>query len=66
VTDLQGNQGFGNFSPNCNDTRQTAVVFVQAFGAVNGRATFVAGGGVANAFVCGFDCNGSIRKIKIS
>jgi hypothetical protein len=66
VTDLQGNQGFGNFSPNCNDTRQTAVVFVQASGGVKGPATFVEGRGAANAFVCGFDCNGSIREIKIS
>jgi hypothetical protein len=68
VTDLQGNQGFGSWSPNCNDTRQTAVVFVQAFGTAKGGGpgSFVAGAGAASAFVCGFDCNSTSREIKIS
>jgi hypothetical protein len=66
VTDLQGDQGFGSFTPTCNDARQTAVIFVQAFGVFKGPASFVAGPGAANAFVCGFDCNSTSREIKIS
>src|ERR1700693_6139740 len=67
VTDLQGNQGFGGFTPTCNDARQTAVVFVQAFPTVKGgSASFVAGAGAANAFVCGFDCNSTSREVRIS
>ena len=66
VGDLAGNQGFGSFTPTCDDTRQTAVVFVQAFGAVKGPASFVAGDAAATALVCGFDCNFTSREIKIS
>jgi hypothetical protein len=67
VTDLVGDQGFGNWTPTCNDARQTVVVFVQAFSTVKGGSTsFVAGPGAANAFVCGFDCNGTSREIRIS
>jgi hypothetical protein len=66
VADLAGNQGFGSFTPTCDDTRQTAVVFVQAFGVVKGPASFVAGDAAANALVCGFDCNMTSREIKIS
>lgn len=66
VTDLQGNQGFGSWTPTCNDTKQTVVVFVPAFGAVKGPASFAPGAGAANAFVCGFDCNSTSREIKIS
>jgi hypothetical protein len=69
VTDLQGNQGFGSWTPTCNDARQTAVVFVQALAGAKGAggpASFVAGAGAANAFVCGFDCNSTSREIRIS
>jgi hypothetical protein len=66
VADLQGTQGFGSWTPTCNDTRQTVVVFVPAFGQFKGPASFVAGAGAANAFVCGFDCNSTSREIKIS
>ena len=67
VTDLQGTQGFGSWTPTCNDTRQTVVVFVPAFATVKGgSASFTAGAGAANAFVCGFDCNSTSREIKIS
>ena len=58
VTDLSGDQGFGSWSPVCDDTKQTVTVFVPGF--------FVAGGGAASAFVCGFDCAGTSREIKIS
>jgi hypothetical protein len=58
VVDLQGHQGFGSFTPICDDTRNTAVVFV--FG------NFMAGSGAANAFVCGFDCASASREIKLS
>jgi hypothetical protein len=67
VADLAGNQGFGSFTPTCDDTRQTAVVFVQAFPVTKGgSASFVAGDAAANALVCGFDCNITSREIKIS
>jgi hypothetical protein len=67
VADLQGDQGFGSFTPTCNDARQTAVVFVQAFAfAKGGTASFVEGDAAANALVCGFDCNFTSREIKIS
>jgi hypothetical protein len=68
VADLAGNQGFGSFTPTCDDTRQTAVVFVQAFPVAKGGgpASFVAGDAAANALVCGFDCNFTSREIKIS
>jgi hypothetical protein len=68
VSDLQGNQGFGNFTPTCTDSRQTAVVFVQAFlsGNKGGTGGFVAGDAAANAEVCGFDCNFTSREIKLS
>lgn len=67
VADLSGNQGFGSFTPTCDDTRQTAVVFVQAFPVTKGgSASFVAGDAAASAVVCGFDCNFTSREIKIS
>lgn len=58
ATDLLGHQGFGSFSPVCNDKNQSTTVFVPGF--------FVAGSGAANAFVCGFECAGTSREIKIS
>ncbi len=56
--DIAGHQGFAFFNPNCNNKRQTSVVFVQG--------TFVSGAGAVSAFVCGFDCNGTSRQVKIS
>jgi hypothetical protein len=58
IGDLAGNQGFGAFSPTCDDTKQTAQVFVPG--------SFVAGDAAARAFVCGFDCNGDSKEIKLS
>jgi hypothetical protein len=55
--DLQGNQGYANFSPRCTNSKQTAVVFIPGH--------FVAGAGEAVAYVCGFDCNGATRKVSI-
>jgi hypothetical protein len=57
VGDIQGHQGFAQFAPTCNDARQTTVVFVPGF--------FVAGDAAANAFVCGFDCFGTSREIRL-
>ncbi len=56
--DLAGHQGFVFFGPNCNNKKQTSVVFVPG--------TFVAGAGAVNVFICGFDCNGTSRQVKIS
>jgi hypothetical protein len=61
LTDLNGNQGFAGFSPTCNDTKQSAAVFVQGF-----LGPFAAGSGAASAFICGFDCNSASREVKIS
>jgi hypothetical protein len=58
VADVNGNTGFGFFTPTCNDSNQTAVVVVPGF--------FIAGDAAASAFICGFDCNSSTREIKIS
>ncbi|MGZ3434500.1 MAG: hypothetical protein ACXVA7_22310 [Isosphaeraceae bacterium] len=57
IGDLQGHQGFANFPPTCNDTKQTTLVFVPGF--------FVAGDAAASVFVCGFDCNGTSREIRL-
>jgi hypothetical protein len=56
--DLAGNTGFGGFVPVCDDTKQTAQVFIPG--------SFVAGDAAANAFVCGFECNGDSKEIKLS
>jgi hypothetical protein len=58
VGDLQGNQGFASFTPTCDDSKHTDVVFVPG--------AFVAGDAAANAFVCGFDCAFTSREIKLS
>ena len=58
VTDLAGHQGFAFWSPICNAKKQTNVI--------NVSGTFQAGAGAASVFVCGFDCNGTSTKIKIS
>ena len=57
LTDLQGNQGFAFFSPTCDDKKHTANVEVPG--------VFNPGAGAANAFICGFDCNGVSREVKI-
>jgi hypothetical protein len=58
VGDLQGTIGFGSFTPTCDDTKHTDIVFVPG--------AFVAGDAAANAFVCGFDCAFAGREIKLS
>jgi hypothetical protein len=58
VGDLNGTSGSGFFLPVCNDTKNTAVVFVPG--------NFAAGGAAANAFICGFDCAFVSKEIKIS
>ena len=58
MTDLSGNQGFGSFTPTCDDKKHVATVFVFGF--------FNPGAGAANGFICGFDCNSTSREIKIS
>lgn len=55
--DLQGHQGSGFWTPRCTDSKQTVVVFVPG--------QFVAGDAAARAFVCGFDCNGSSREVRL-
>ena len=57
VGDVHGNQGFANFGPMCDDTNQTAKVFV--------RGNFSPGDAAVAAFVCGFDCNGDTREVKL-
>jgi hypothetical protein len=57
LVDLQAHQNFVGFGANCNDARHTLVVFVPGF--------FVAGGGAANASMCGFDCNFVSREVRI-
>jgi len=57
VADLQGHQGFANFPPTCNDAKQTTRVFVPG--------AFVAGDAAVNAFVCGFDCFGTSKEIRL-
>lgn len=56
--DLQGHQGFAFFNPLCNGKRQTSVVFVSG--------SFSAGAGAASVFICGFDCNQTSSKVRIS
>jgi opacity protein-like surface antigen len=58
VVDLAGDQGFAFWSPTCNNKKQTDVVTVPGF--------FNPGAGAANVFICGFDCNGTSKQIKIS
>ena len=58
VGDIQGHQGFRFWQPTCNNKKQTSVLFVPG--------SFVAGPGAVSAFVCGFDCNGTSRPVKIS
>ena len=56
--DIAGHQQFVFFHPNCNNKKQTSVIFVPG--------TFVTGAGAVTVFVCGFDCNGTSRQVKIS
>jgi len=56
--DIAGHQGFVFFGPNCNNKKQTSVVFVPG--------SFVSGAGAVSVFVCGFDCNGTSKQVKIS
>ena len=56
--DIAGHQQFVFFHPNCNNKKQTSVIFVPG--------TFVTGAGAVSVFVCGFDCNGTSRQVKIS
>jgi len=58
ATDLAGNQGFAFWAPTCDAKKQTSVVRVPG--------SFNPGAGAASAFVCGFDCNGTSTKIKIT
>ncbi len=55
--DAVGHQGSRFFFPVCDDRNETSVVFVQG--------SFVAGGGAANATVCGFDCGFASREVRI-
>jgi hypothetical protein len=57
IGDLNGTQGFGFWTPNCNDARHTVLVFVPG--------AFAAGDAAATAFVCGFDCNGTTKEIRL-
>lgn len=58
VSDLNGTVGSGSFAATCNDTKNTAVVFVPG--------NFAAGDAASNAFLCGFDCAFVSREIKLS
>jgi hypothetical protein len=58
LADLAGHNDFAFFQPNCNNKKQTSVVFVAGH--------FVAGSGAVSAFICGFDCNGTSKVVKIS
>jgi hypothetical protein len=57
LADIQGHQGFASFPPTCNDAKQTTRLFVPG--------SFVAGDAAASAFVCGFDCFGTSREIRL-
>ena len=56
VTDLAGHTGFAFWLPTCNDQKQTTVITIPG--------SFNSGAAAINAFVCGFDCNGTSREIK--
>jgi hypothetical protein len=56
--DINGHQGFVFFRATCDNKKHTSVVFVPG--------SFVAGPGAVSAFICGFDCNGTSRQVKIS
>ncbi|HET7339553.1 MAG TPA: hypothetical protein VFK22_08390 [Candidatus Dormibacteraeota bacterium] len=58
VSDLNGTSGSGFFTPTCDDTKNTAVVFVPG--------NFAAGDAASNAFLCGFDCALTSKEIKLS
>ena len=54
---LPGNGGSGSFTPICDDQQQKQSIPV--FG------MFSPGDAAASVFICGFDCNGTSREIKI-
>jgi hypothetical protein len=58
LIDIHGHSGFNFFTARCNDVSHTAVVFISG--------PFTAGAAAANAFVCGFDCLGTSREIRLS
>ncbi len=58
LIDIHGHSGFNFFTARCNDVRHTAIVFISG--------PFTAGAAAANAFVCGFDCMGTSREIRLS
>ena len=57
MVDTSGNQGSMNWRPHCDDTNQTAKVFVPG--------KFNPGDAAVQAFVCGFDCNADSREVKL-
>jgi hypothetical protein len=57
MTDVHGNSGFNTFQPTCNDKKQRAAVFVPG--------NFSRGDAAVSAFVCGFDCNGATKEVKL-
>jgi hypothetical protein len=57
VTDVVGHLGNSSFQPTCNDTKQTAVVFVPG--------NFVPGDGAARVSVCGFDCAFDSKEVHL-
>jgi hypothetical protein len=57
LADIHGAQGFSTFAPNCNDKKQGTIVFVPG--------GFSAGDAAVNAFVCGFDCNGATKEVRL-
>jgi hypothetical protein len=57
MTDLHGSQGFTTFNPTCNDKKQNQAVFVPG--------SFSAGDAAVNAFVCGFDCSGASKEVRL-
>jgi hypothetical protein len=57
MADVHGGQGFNTFQPICNDRKQTAGVFVPG--------NFSPGDAAVSAFVCGFDCNGATKEVKL-
>ena len=58
MTDVHGNQGNNFFNPTCNDKKQKQAVFVPG--------TFTAGDAAVSAFVCGFDCNGTSKEVRLN
>ncbi|MEA2634858.1 MAG: hypothetical protein QOH92_1625 [Chloroflexota bacterium] len=57
VVEADGSQGFTFFNPACNDTTQSQSIFVQG--------NFGPGAAAIQATVCGFDCNGDTREVKL-